>query len=102
MQESLLFISDAYQQAQEPIKSNEHLSNILEAFGNGTVSDEIQERTLRLVIANLAALESYEDCISYQVKLIKLCHGLEDKINVYQEIANNFLQLNDHQSAIEN
>lgn len=36
------------------------------------------------------------------MKSIKLCTELEDKINIYQQIANNFLQVNDHTQAIEN
>lgn len=36
------------------------------------------------------------------MKTLKLCDELEDKINVYQQIANNFLQIGDHSQAIEN
>ena len=30
------------------------------------------------------------------MKTLKLCEELEDKINIYQQIANNFLQLGDY------
>jgi tetratricopeptide (TPR) repeat protein len=59
-------------------------------------------KTLKLVSANLQSLENYEEAINYQTKTLKLCEELEDKINVYQQIANNFLQLGDHAQAIEN
>ena len=35
-------------------------------------------------------------------QLLKLTESLSDKTNIYQEIANNFLQLNQHESALEN
>lgn len=102
IQESLLFLAEAYATGQEPVKSNEQLSNILEAFGHENISDEVQMRTLSQVVANLTSLEQYEECIQYQMRLLKLTERLSDKTNIYQEIANNFLQLNDHESAVEN
>ena len=41
IQESLLFLAEAYAAGQEPVKSNEQLSNILEAFGHENISDEV-------------------------------------------------------------
>ena len=65
IQESLLFLAEAYAAGQEPVKSNEQLSNILEAFGHENISDEVQIRTLTQVVANLTALEQFEECIQY-------------------------------------
>jgi len=39
IQDTLVFISDAYQQSGQYIKSNEQLSNILEHFDSEQVSD---------------------------------------------------------------
>lgn len=102
IQESLLFLAEAYAAAGEPVKSNEQLSNILEAFGHENVSDEVQVRTLSQIVSNLCSLEQFEECIQYQVKLLRLTDGLSEKTNIYQEIANNFLQLNDNEAALEN
>ena len=75
---------------------------ILEAFTTGDVTIDMQVEVLKLISLNLQSLENYEEAINYQMKSIKLCTELEDKINIYQQIANNFLQVNDHTQAIEN
>ena len=62
----------------------------------------MQVKVLKLIALNLQSLENYEEAINYQMKSIKLCTELEDKINIYQQIANNFLQVNQHTQAIEN
>jgi len=50
-----------------------------------------QLKVLKLVSTNLQSLENFEEAINYQMKTLKLCDELEDKINIYQQIANNFL-----------
>lgn len=56
----------------------------------------MQVKTLKLIISNLQSLESYEEAIKYQIKILKVVNDLEEKINIYQQIANNFLQIDDH------
>lgn len=51
----------------------------------------MQIKTLKLVITNLQSLENFEEAINYQTKILKVCTDLEEKINIYQQIANNFL-----------
>lgn len=74
----------------------------MEQFGSTDISNVVKLKTLKLVSANLQSLENFEEAIQYQMRTIKLCEDLEEKINVYQQIANNFLQINDNQQAIQN
>ena len=62
----------------------------------------MQIKTLKLVITNLQSLENFEEAINYKTKILKVCTDLEEKINIYQQIANNFLQIGDHNQAIQN
>ena len=73
------------------MESNEQLSVILEVFTSGNVDIVTQMKVLKLVSTNLQSLENFEEAINYQMKTLKLCDELEDKINIYQQIANNFL-----------
>lgn len=43
----------------------------------------MQVKTLKLVITNLQNLESYEEAINYQTKVLKVVTDLEEKINIY-------------------
>ena len=78
------------------------MSNVLEIFTTGDVDVDMQIKTLKLVITNLQSLENFEEAINYQTKILKVCTDLEEKINIYQQIANNFLQIGDHNQAIQN
>ena len=102
IQETLIFIAEAHQFSGQFVESNEQLSVILEVFTSGNVEIVTQLKVLKLVSTNLQSLENFEEAINYQMKTLKLCDELEDKINIYQQIANNFLQLGDHSQAIEN
>ena len=102
IQETLVFLAEAHQFSGEFVKSNEQLSNILEIFTTGDVDVDMQIKTLKLVITNLQSLENFEEAINYQTKILKVCTDLEEKINIYQQIANNFLQIGDHSQAIQN
>jgi hypothetical protein len=61
-------------------------------------------------VTNLVQLQNHEEAINYQMRLINtmneknddevLEENLEEKINIYQQIANSFLQLNDLYQAI--
>ncbi len=61
-------------------------------------------------MTNLVQLQNHEEAINYQMRLINtmneknddevLEENLEEKINIYQQIANSFLQLNDLYQAI--
>jgi len=53
IQETLIFIAEAYQFNEMYVKSNESLSNILEHFDSDALSDEIKLKSLKLVSANL-------------------------------------------------
>lgn len=102
IQETLVFLAEAHQFSGEFVKSNEQLSNVLEIFTTGDVDVDMQIKTLKLVITNLQSLENFEEAINYQTKILKVCTDLEEKINIYQQIANNFLQIGDHSQAIQN
>lgn len=91
IQETLVFLAEAHQFSGDFVKSNEQLSNILEIFTTGKVEVDMQIKALKLVITNLQSLENYEEAINYQTKILKVVTDLEEKINVYQQIANNFL-----------
>lgn len=97
-----MFLAEAHQFSGEFVKSNEQLSNVLEIFTTGDVDVDMQIKTLKLVITNLQSLENFEEAINYQTKILKVCTDLEEKINIYQQIANNFLQIGDHNQAIQN
>lgn len=97
-----MFLAEAHQFSGEFVKSNEQLSNVLEIFTTGDVDVDMQIKTLKLVITNLQSLENFEEAINYQTKILKVCTDLEEKINIYQQIANNFLQIGDHSQAIQN
>ena len=59
-------------------------------------------KSLNLVSANLQSLNNYEESIQYQMRSLKLIENDEEKINIYQQVANNFLNIEDYQSAINN
>lgn len=62
------------------------------------------------MVTNLLQLQNHEEAINYQMKLINTINeksddeiieeNLEEKINIYQQIANSFLELNDLYQAI--
>jgi hypothetical protein len=84
VQQTLILMGEAYQFSGEFVKSNENLSLILEVFPLGCVSVETQIKTLKVVIINLQNLESFEEAIKYQNKLLKVAQAAEDQINIYQ------------------
>jgi len=56
IQETLIFLAEAYQYSEQYVKSNEQLSNILEYFQSGDVDVDMQIKTLKLVTVNLQNL----------------------------------------------
>lgn len=76
VQESLLFIAEAFQYSEKYVKSNEKLSILLQAFASGDVSPEIQLKTIKLVSGNLTSMENWQEAINYLMKSLKLTDSM--------------------------